>query len=220
MLQFTWQSALLSASRETATPGSGGHLSVIHRTVRYAPPPESIQLPPSLTTNRRPSVVAPADFAPAQISAPNLPRATRLGSFRFRSLRNFRSSRGTQIDRLFVRLSWQKRLPDRLYTGRTDVTESTVTLRSPFCGYNTMQCVLLNGEDLSCYSNEMESISFRKCPHDHRLTSKAYLSAVAVSDIYRSFYLQDGGKNQLRRCGTKLRHCRPTRFACSASGRT
>jgi len=81
-----------------------------------------------------------------------------------------------------------------------------------------MQCVLLNGEDLSCYSNKMESISFRKCPHDHRLTSKAYLSAVAVSDIYRSFYLQDGDKNQLRRYGTKLRHCRPTRFCLFCVG--
>ena len=26
---------------------------------------------------------------------------------------------------------------------------------------------------------------------------KAYLSAVSVTNIYQSFYLQDGGKNQL-----------------------
>jgi len=43
----------------------------------------------------------------------------------------------------------------------------------------------------------MESVALRKCPYDHRLTNKAYLSAVTVTNIFRSFYLQDGGKNQL-----------------------
>ena len=43
----------------------------------------------------------------------------------------------------------------------------------------------------------MESVSLRKCPYDQRLTSKAYLSAVTVTNISRSFYLHDGGKNQL-----------------------
>ena len=32
----------------------------------------------------------------------------------------------------------------------------------------------MNGEDLSCYSNETESVSLRKCPYYHRLTDKAY----------------------------------------------
>jgi len=45
--------------------------------------------------------------------------------------------------------------------------------------------------------NKIESVSLRKCPYDHRLTNKAYLSAVTVTDISRSFYLQDGGKKQL-----------------------
>ena len=55
----------------------------------------------------------------------------------------------------------------------------------------------------------MESVSLRKCPYDQRLTSKAYLSAVTVTNISRRFYLHDGGKNQLAyRYGTKLRHCR------------
>ena len=39
--------------------------------------------------------------------------------------------------------------------------------------------------------------------------SKTYLSAITVSNIYMSFYLQDGGKNQLHNYGTKLRHCHP-----------
>ena len=62
-----------------------------------------------------------------------------------------------------------------------------VTTRSPFCGYKTIRCVQLNGEDLSCYPNKIESVSLRKCQYDHRLTNKAYLSAITVTNIYQSF---------------------------------
>jgi len=48
-------------------------------------------------------------------------------------------------------------------------------------------CVWLNGEDLSCYSNKIESVSLRKCPHDHWLTNKAYLRTTTVTNIYQSF---------------------------------
>jgi len=37
----------------------------------------------------------------------------------------------------------------------------------------------------------------RKCPYDHWLTNKAYLSAITVTTISPSFYLQDGGKRRL-----------------------
>ena len=37
----------------------------------------------------------------------------------------------------------------------------------------------------------------QKCPYDRGLTGKAYLSAITVTNIYQSFYLQDGGKSQL-----------------------
>ena len=40
-------------------------------------------------------------------------------------------------------------------TQLSDVTESMVTIRSPFCGYNTTW-VELNGEDLSRRSNKIE----------------------------------------------------------------
>ena len=43
---------------------------------------------------------------------------------------------------------------------------------------------------------KIESIGFRKCPHD-RLTNQTCLSAITVTNIAQSFYLQDGGKNQL-----------------------
>jgi len=42
-----------------------------------------------------------------------------------------------------------------------------------------------------------ESVSLRKCLYAHWLTNKAYLRAIAVANIYQSFYLQDGGKNQV-----------------------
>jgi len=62
------------------------------------------------------------------------------------------------------------RLAEMVYTGRSDVTESMVTIRSPFCGHTTIQCVQLNGEDLSCCSNKTESVSLRRCPPDRWLT--------------------------------------------------
>ena len=70
-------------------------------------------------------------------------------------------------------------------------------------------CVQLNGEDLSCYSNKIEPVSLRKCPYDHWLTNKAYLSAITVTNIYRSFYLQDGGKNQLASICNKITSLSP-----------
>ena len=39
-----------------------------------------------------------------------------------------------------------------------------VTIRSPFRGYNTIYCVELNGEYLSCYSDKIESLSLRRWP--------------------------------------------------------
>jgi len=57
----------------------------------------------------------------------------------------------------------------RQYIGWSDVTMSMVTIRSPFCLHNTLQCVELNREHLSCYSNKIESVSLRKCSYDHWL---------------------------------------------------
>jgi len=31
---------------------------------------------------------------------------------------------------------------------------------------------MLSGEDLSCYSNQIESVGLRKCPYYHHLTKK------------------------------------------------
>ena len=96
-----------------------------------------------------------------------------------------------------------------VYMRRNDVTESMVTIQSPFCGYSTTKCVELNGEALSCYSNKTESVSLRKCPYDHWLTDKAYLSAITARNISRSFTYKMAAEINWHRYGTKLRHCHP-----------
>ena len=75
------------------------------------------------------------------------------------------------------------------------------TIRSPCCGYNLAWCVELKGEDLSSYTDKIESVSLRKCPHDHRLTNKAYLSAITVTSVSPTSW---------HTYGKKLRHCHPT----------
>ena len=97
------------------------------------------------------------------------------------------------------------------YIGWSDVTESIVTLRSPCCGYNLAWCVVLNCEDLWSCSHKTESVSLRICPHDHwlRPTTKAYLSALTVASIFRSFTYKMAAKTGWHRYGTKLRHCHP-----------
>jgi len=50
-----------------------------------------------------------------------------------------------------------------------------------------------------CYSNKTESVNLRKCPHDHWLTNKAYLSAITVTNISKSFTYKMAAKiNWLR----------------------
>jgi len=48
-----------------------------------------------------------------------------------------------------------------------DVTESMVTIRSPCCGYNSVRCVQLKGEDLWSCLHKTESASLTKCRRDH-----------------------------------------------------
>ena len=42
-------------------------------------------------------------------------------------------------------------------------------------------------------------------------------NAIAVTNISRSFYLEDGGKNQQHRSGIKLRHSHPMYYATTPS---
>jgi len=52
-----------------------------------------------------------------------------------------------------------------------------------------------------------EPVSLRKCPYDHWLTKKAYLSAVTVTNP-RVFTNKMAAKINWHRDETKLRHCR------------
>jgi len=80
----------------------------------------------------------------------------------------------------------------------------------------TTWCVELNGEDLSCCSNKTESVSLRKCPYDHWLINRAYLSAIAATNIsQRDFTYKMAAKINWHRYGTKLRHCHPV-YCCGA----
>jgi len=83
------------------------------------------------------------------------------------------------------------------------------TIAILWVGNNTTLCVELNGKDLPCYSNKIESVSLRKCPYDHWLTNKAYLSAITVTNIYQSFTYKMATEIDRHRYGTKLRHCHP-----------
>jgi len=47
-----------------------------------------------------------------------------------------------------------------------------VAIRSPFCRSTPSYCALLSGEDLSRYSNKIESVGLRKCPYKRYLTKK------------------------------------------------
>jgi len=84
-----------------------------------------------------------------------------------------------------------------------------VTMRSPCCGYSLATCVELKGEHFGVSSHKIESVSLRKCPYDHWLTNKAYLSAITVglTRIFRSFTYKMAVKTGWHRYGTKLRHC-------------
>ena len=63
------------------------------------------------------------------------------------------------------------------------------------------------GDDLPCYTNEIKSVSLRKCPHDRQPTDEAYLSDIRVTNISNSFTHKIAAKASWHRYGTKLRHC-------------
>ena len=67
----------------------------------------------------------------------------------------------------------------------------------------------LKGEDLWSCSHKIIPVSLRKCPNDHWLTNKAYLSAITVTIIFRSFTYKMAAKTGWHRYGTKSRHCHP-----------
>ena len=56
-------------------------------------------------------------------------------------------------------------------------------------------------------SNKISPVTLRKCPNDHQLTDKAYLSDIRVTNISESFTHKMAAKTSWHRYGTKLLHC-------------
>ena len=52
------------------------------------------------------------------------------------------------------------------------------------------------------YSNKTESVGLRKCPYDHGLNNKAYLSAITVTKNYQSFTYKMAAEIDWHRYGT------------------
>jgi len=83
---------------------------------------------------------------------------------------------------------------------------SMVNIRPPFCGYDMME---LMDKDLTCYLYEIQTVSLRKCPHDHHPTDKGYLSDIRVTNNSKTFAHKKAAKSSWHRYGTKLRHSHP-----------
>ena len=96
--------------------------------------------------------------------------------------------------------------------GWSDVTESIATIRSPFCGYNTIHCVELNGEDSACYSNKTESVSLNKMTTRSQTYRQSVCRAYARSQwqtFLGVFTYKMAAKINRHRYGTKLRQRHP-----------
>jgi len=80
-----------------------------------------------------------------------------------------------------ARIPWRNNIID--VTSRLD--RWPATMRSPFCR-STRRTVLLNGEDLSRYSNKIESVGLRICPYCRYLIEKVTSTNVRTTNISRS----------------------------------
>jgi len=58
------------------------------------------------------------------------------------------------------------------YIGRSDVTQSMVTIRSPCCGYNLALCVELKGEDIWSYSTKLNQLVYENAHTTTNLPTK------------------------------------------------
>ena len=61
---------------------------------------------------------------------------------------------------------------------------------------------------------KLESVSLRKCPYDHRLANKVYLSAITLKTFFRVFTYKMAAKINWHRHGTNLLHYHPMYTQC------
>ena len=97
---------------------------------------------------------------------------------------------------------------DAVYRGWSNVAESVVTIRTPFCGYNTIWTRWVKWRRFIVLL-KLNWISLRKCPYDHWLTNKACMALLQWQTFLRVFTYKMAAKINWYRYGTKLRHCQP-----------
>ena len=68
---------------------------------------------------------------------------------------------------------------------------------------------LLPNQQHQSIEGKIESVSLRKCPYDHWLANKVYLSAVMVTNISESFTYKLAAKINWHRYGTEFCHYHP-----------
>ena len=89
-----------------------------------------------------------------------------------------------------------------LYIGRSDVAVYMATIRSPFCGYNTIMRWATRIAIQITLNQKNEKMSIWSLTYQQSVF-KRYHSDKHFSDLNP----QDGGKISWHRYGTKLRHC-------------
>jgi len=92
-----------------------------------------------------------------------------------------------------------------VYIRWCDVTGYMVTIRSPFCGHEMLQCVEIRDEDLSCCSVSLLKVSICQ----YMPTNKAYLIDITLANISQSFTHKMAPKTSWQRYETKLSDCHP-----------
>ena len=138
---------------QTPVIGSCSALAMVPSNHSPLPPPMILAPPLILTSLRlRLRQMSTCSLRGVQVlRTSRCPRGIRCGARRT-SWSSDCSSRPSTSNRTDSSTSTNcERAQPTLYTGRSDVTESMITIRSSFCGYNTIQCVEFSGKDLSCY---------------------------------------------------------------------
>jgi len=83
---------------------------------------------------------------------------------------------------------------------------SVVAIRSPFCRSRPLYCAWLSGEDLSRYSNKIESIGLSKCPYKRYLTKKVMSEQETFCRAWPITWRKNSWHGYDMK---KLRHCHP-----------
>jgi len=84
-----------------------------------------------------------------------------------------------------------------------------VMIRSPFCGYNTIYCVELNGEELSVIRIKLNQLVYDNVHMTTDLPTKRIQTLSQWQTFLGVFTHKMAAKIKWHRYETKLRHCHP-----------